>query len=372
MRSTVVRQLVVWPIAVVCVVAAFGVGTAVGHHDRATATATTPTSTTSAGSAATRAATTSAAAPPTATTAPVAVSPDGIPAAEHPTGPQPSELDLAATWVPPTDMPTTGRLLQVEIPGTASHFPARPGLLYLPPAALTADPPALPVTILLSGQSRGAGPADVQNGGHIEQTLDHLAALHDGLTPIVVVPDQLTDGSHNPMCVDGPLGNSATYLEQDVPAWITSHLRVQTAASRWTIGGFSQGGTCSIQLGAGDPTRFGDLIDVSGEQGPILDSVSQTIAQGFRGDRPAYEAAQPAALLRAHTPYRDSGAYFAAGALDHRYGPVMPGMASLARSAGMQVVAWTIPGGRHSWVTASQGLAAGLVWTMPRLGLSAS
>ncbi|MBF4606612.1 alpha/beta hydrolase [Curtobacterium sp. VKM Ac-1393] len=296
----------------------------------------------------------------------------GIPAAETPgSTPEPSHLDLATTWTAPADQPAQGRLLRVTIPATRSHFDARQALLYLPPAALTADPPALPVDVLLSGQSRGAGPEDVATGGQIEQTMDALATVDRGLAPIVVVPDQLGPRSANPMCVDGALGNSRTFLTQDVPAWVTSHLKVQTAASAWTIGGFSQGGTCAIQLGAGDPSRFGNLVDVSGEDGPSLGSVTKTIDEGFAGDRAAWAAAQPAALLRAGAPFRASNAFFAAGALDTTYGPVMPVMAERARAAGMHVATWVVPGGRHSWVTARAALAAGLDWLQPRVGLGA-
>ncbi len=42
--------------------------------------------------------------------------------------------------------------------------------------------------------------------------LDRLAAAHHGLAPIVVMPDQLGEATRNPMCVDGPLGDSRTYL----------------------------------------------------------------------------------------------------------------------------------------------------------------
>ncbi|WP_144761464.1 esterase family protein [Curtobacterium sp. 9128] len=298
---------------------------------------------------------------------------DGIPAQEAPgTSAAPATVDLAASWKPPTDMPTAGRLLRVDIPGTTSHFRARDALLWLPPAALTADPPSLPVVVLMSGQSKGAGPEDLASAGHIEETMDALATLHEGLAPIVVVPDQLGPDSGNPMCVDGPLGNSRTYLEDDVPAWITSHLRVQTAPSAWTVGGFSQGGTCAIQLGAGDPGRFGNLIDVSGEDGPTLGSTATTIAKGFSGNAAAFRQAQPAALMAAHAPYRATNAFFAAGGDDHSAAPVMPVQAQRARTAGMHVTTWVLPGAGHSWGTAAPAIAAGLTWLVPLVHLSPS
>jgi enterochelin esterase-like enzyme len=297
----------------------------------------------------------------------------GIPAAEAPgRNPPPVTEDLARTWTAPATLPSDGRLLRVQIPATVSHFTARPALVWLPPAALTPDPPHLPVAVLLSGQSRGAGPDDVEDSGHIAATADALARTDRGLAPIIVVPDQLGPASANPMCVDGPLGNSRTYLEQDVPRWVTSHLLVQSGASAWTIGGFSQGGTCAIQLGAGDPERFGNLIDVSGQDAPSLGSLTATIDQGFSGDGAAYHAAVPATELAAHAPYRSSDAFFAAGQDDHVYGPVMPVMAARARAVGMHVTTWVVPGGGHNWTTAGAGLAAGLASLVQRTGLAPS
>ncbi|MFJ4220443.1 alpha/beta hydrolase [Curtobacterium luteum] len=308
---------------------------------------------------------------PVPTYTPVPTSSLGIPATESPAGSTaPGSVDLATTWTAPAGMPTAGRLLHETIPATTSHFVARQALVYLPPAALTADPPHLPVDVLLSGQSRGAGPNDVQSGGQIEQTMNALATVDRGLAPIVVVPDQLGPQSANPMCVDGKLGNSRTYLTKDVPAWITSHLKVQTAASAWTIGGFSQGGTCAVQLGAGDPSRFGNLIDVSGENGPTLGNTAKTIADGFAGSRAAWLAAQPEALLRANAPYRDTNAFFAVGQLDTTYGSVMPVQAARARAAGMHVATWVVPGDKHNWTTARAALAAGLAWMQSRIGLA--
>lgn len=304
---------------------------------------------------------------PTAGTSPL-----GIPAAERPEADEPSSVDLATTWEPPADLPQQGRLLRVAVPGTTSHFVARDALLWLPPAALVADPPPLPVAVLMAGQSRGAGPDDLETAGHIAQTMDAIASLNRGLAPIVVVPDQLGPQSGNPMCIDGPLGNSSTYLEHDVPAWITSHLRVQTGAAAWMIGGFSQGGTCAIQLGAGDPARYGNIVDVSGELGPTLGNAARTIALGFSGDAAAYRAAQPLAMMARHGRYPATAAFFTAAALDHKYGPAMPVVAARAAAVGMHVTTWVLPGARHDWAMASAALAAGMAWLEPHVGLAAS
>jgi S-formylglutathione hydrolase FrmB len=136
------------------------------------------------------------------------------------------------------------------------------------------------------------------------------------------------------------------------------------------VGGFSQGGTCAIELGAGHPELFGHLIDVSGERDPSLGSVQKTIDGDFGGSWARYDAARPATELARHRPYRDEDAFFAAGQLDRFYGPVMPEMAALARQAGMHVTTWVVPRGVHNWGTGSQGIAAGLLWLLPGIGLT--
>ena len=59
---------------------------------------------------------------------------------------------LWSTWKAPADMPSKGRWGRVHIPGTQSGFPARDAIVYLPPAALVPDAPALPVVVMMSGQ----------------------------------------------------------------------------------------------------------------------------------------------------------------------------------------------------------------------------
>lgn len=60
-------------------------------------------------------------------------------------------------------MPSQGKVFTVDIPNTESNFTARKAMIYLPPAALSDRPPALPVMELLAGQpgspSRSSTPA---------------------------------------------------------------------------------------------------------------------------------------------------------------------------------------------------------------------
>jgi enterochelin esterase-like enzyme len=264
-------------------------------------------------------------------------------------------------------MPRTGVIGSVTIPATVSHFAARGAYVYLPPAALVSHPVALPVLIMMSGQP--GSPGNVISSGRIAEVFDAFAASHDGLAPIVVAPDQLGAPDRNPMCVDGSLGASATYLTVDVPNWIRSHLTVQSSPGAWAIGGFSQGGTCSIQLGAAHAELFSAIVDISGQLAPKNGGLTQTIAIGFGGDAPAYRAALPEAVLAGHAPYRDMVAVFGVGQLDARYGPVAARMTAAASAAGVQSTEQVSPGTGHDWHTVQWVLIHGLDPVYVRLGL---
>ena len=288
-----------------------------------------------------------------------------------PDDPSPRDADAdSVSWKAPSDMPRHGRYGSVRIPGTESRFRARPGIVYLPPAALVQHAPRLPVVVMLSGQGPGAAPTNVFEAGRMAQRLDRIAAAQHGLAPIVVVPDQLGEATRNPMCVDGPLGNSQTYLTRDVPSWIRSHLHVEPRGADWAIAGFSQGGTCAVQLGAGFPELFGSFIDVSGQRGPTLGDHDETVQRGFRGDAAAYAAAQPARILAADAPYPASAAFFGVGADDDRYGPQQTEVAAAARRAGIAVTEYRVPDSGHDWHTAGTALEAGLEWLEPRVHLA--
>ena len=278
-----------------------------------------------------------------------------------------AELALWKTWAAPADLPDHGMVGTVTIPAVVSHFAARKALIYLPPAALVAHPPALPVLVMLSGQP--GSPEHVFASGHLDDLLDSVAAVNNGLAPIVVVPDQLSAPSVNPMCVDSAIGNSATYLTVDVPAWIHANLNVQSATTAWGIGGFSQGGTCAIQLGAGHPELFGSIIDVSGELEPKIGSPAVTIARGFAGDAAAYEAAKPLSVIARNTPFADTVGVFAVGSLDDKYSPQIQTVEAAASDAGIKTTLLTSPGTAHDWYTVRYAMKHGLPQIYRQMGL---
>ena len=257
-----------------------------------------------------------------------------------------SRLDRAPA---PNGVPQVGTVGSVTIPGTVSGFVARPALVYLPPIARTVNPPALPVVIMMSGQP--GSPDNVFSSGRLSEIFDAYAAAHHGYAPIIVVPDQLGGSSKNPMCIDSPLGNSATYMTVDVPDWIRTHLHVTAGPRGWALAGFSQGATCTMQLGPAHPELFGTLLAISSELVPQKGSIANTIAVGFGGDAAAFAAAAPAAILAAHAPYAGLKAIVAVGGEDTRYLPWAKKLNADAVRAGVKTELLISPGTSHDWHT---------------------
>lgn len=277
-----------------------------------------------------------------------------------------SSIPTLATWTPPATMPKVGRIRSVEIPPTVSNFAARPGTIYLPPAALTANPPALPVLVTMAGQP--GQPSDMFTAGHLGTIMDTYAATHKGIAPIVVEPDQLSNPGHNPMCVDGPLGNSATYMLTDVVHWIKTHFRVMTAPNAWAISGFSEGGTCTVQFAAGHPEIFGTGLAISSQLGPTVGA--DTVQKGFGGSEARAAAAQPTALFAAHAPYKNSFIVFAVGAYDVKYNGFARVLLQHADAAGVQTKLLESPGTAHDWNTVRYSLRVGVPMLFPHMGLA--
>lgn len=276
-----------------------------------------------------------------------------------------SDLPLAE-WTPPADLPAAGSVYSVAIPAIVSGFPARDAVVYLPPAALVDTPPRLPVLLAMAGQP--GAPTDVFTSGQLAAIADRWAADRAGVAPVIVVPDQLGTAADNPMCVDGALGNSRTYLERDVRDWVLRSLPVSAERTAWVVAGFSQGGTCALQLATGSPELFGAFADIAGDEGPTLGTPERTLADGFGGDEAAYRAAQPLEYLNGAT-LDDTAALLVVGELDPVMGPQLRRVQAALEAAGVPTTWLTSPGTGHDWATARAGFAAALELFGERMGI---
>lgn len=269
-----------------------------------------------------------------------------------------------------SDIPAHGEVSKVNIPATTSHFEARQALVYLPPAALITakHKPALPVILMMSGQP--GSPGRVFAAGGIQTMMDDYAQHHGGLAPIVIAADQLGDDSHNTLCVDSPVyGKALTYLTKDVVDWVKTNLPAARQAQDWAIAGFSQGATCSLQIGANHPNLFGTIIPTGSELKPTNGSESSMISRFFHGDRTAYEKQIPINAIRNHAPSNQT-LVIGAGERDRESVRNVELIAPVAQQEGMHVTAAESLGNAHDWHAVRDTLRYGLVVFGYNTGLS--
>jgi len=274
--------------------------------------------------------------------------------------------DVWTHWHAPADMPAKGRTAQVTIPATVSGFVARKAGLYLPPAALVTNPPALPLVIMMMGQPGNPDPA------FQAQVLDRLAAQHHGLAPIVIVADQIGNPSVDTLCLNTSAhGNAQTYITHDVVNWARTHLHIDRDPAHWVIAGYSNGGECAAQLGAKYPQIWENVVDIAGEQYEGWQQRSEIAATIFHGNWSKYSATWPTTILATHR-YPDSVGYFAVASDDPVFKPQTVAVANAARAANWKTTLALIPNAGHGVAILTQGLAKGYGSLYPRLGLSAA
>lgn len=262
---------------------------------------------------------------------------------------------------------TVGRVHSVTIPGTISGFKPRPEWVYTPAIADGVKELSLPVVVLLPGY-----PGLTYNwlGGGLKATMDHFAATHHGITPLVFMVDNTGSLANDTECVDSPRGNIETYLTQDVPNYIKSHYKVSGDPSHWAIGGLSMGGMCSVMLALRHPAVYHYFLDFSGETGPEVGSRARTVAELFGGSEMTWQQHQPFYLL-AHNEYRNMGGFFAVGNDDKTR--LISGMKALYEKTGAAGIESRFEevGGRHTYHVWEQGFKDALPWLSNRLGATA-
>ncbi|TQK30907.1 alpha/beta hydrolase-fold protein [Arthrobacter sp. SLBN-53] len=273
---------------------------------------------------------------------------------------------LDKMWASPAGLSRRGKITSAVIPATVSGFAARPARIYLPPAYFTDVPPRLPVLVLMAGQP--GGPQDWISAGKLPQIMDAFAGSHDGLAPVVVVPDATGSQLADPLCLDSRRGNSATYLAIDVPAWIKARLTVDVRPTAWAVAGASYGGTCALQLATNHPTVYPTFIDIAGAAEPSLGDRARTVMEAFGGDERRFEQVNPADILRKSRFSGCAGA-IVIGSSDRDNRPDAVKVLEATRAAGMDSHLTEVPGA-HDWRAFSAGLSVELPWLARRIGLT--
>lgn len=276
---------------------------------------------------------------------------------------------LYETWEPPAGMPTQGALSALsgnaKIP--TGQFAARDASLYLPPAAQVANPPALPLLVFMMGQPGSPDPTA------LAKALDAFASKNRGLAPIAVVVDQLGAPDRDPACVDSAkYGAVSTYINQLVPQWAEKNLNIVKDHRYWTIGGFSNGGSCAAMYGSKYPDVWGQMLDVMGNEFPGSEHVAETVADTYNGDAGAFQANKPSVIMAAAPAGTYTGhlAIFTWGSADTTYGPGQQANSEAAQAAGFTVQTYVVEGAGHTGEALDASLEFAIPALAPTLGLA--
>ncbi|WP_281878922.1 alpha/beta hydrolase [Nocardia sputorum] len=308
-------------------------------------------------------------------------------------GPLPHQTDLSALPSLRDTAVADGALVPVRIPDAGSGFPHRTEYVYLPPAWFAGPaPPALPVVLMIGGEFNT--PADWIRSGQIMPTLDGFTKANAGLAPILVFVDSSGSFNNDTECVDGPRGDAAAHLTEDVPAYVEAKFGASADPARWAVVGWSMGGTCAVDLAVMHPELLHTFVDIAGDLGPSSGTKEQSIARLFGGDAEAWAAFDPLTVMARHGPYsgvaglfddllpaqRSGRANQPAPDDDHAglggrddvpdTGEVGAAdrLCAAGRAVGIECTVHTTEGG-HTWQFASAAFVASLPWIVGRVGL---
>jgi S-formylglutathione hydrolase FrmB len=259
-----------------------------------------------------------------------------------------------------------GVLVAVDPPALRSHFRHRRGSVYLPAAYFTTARPDLPVIIMLAGTP--GSPVQWPTAGAAVRTANSYAAAHQGRAPVLLFVDQNGSDTADTECVDGPQGNAETFLTVDVPAFVTQTLGIRRDPDRWAVAGFSEGGTCALDLVLAHPSLFRHLVDLGGDAQPSLGDPVHTLAALFGGSVSARDAHLPSRLLTGRR-YPGVTAWFGAGVGDPSRIRIAQRLAATAGRADIDSRRLTVPGG-HNWQFASVAFAQLMPTLCGQLGLA--
>ena len=222
-------------------------------------------------------------------------------------------------------------------------------------------------------------PTDWLRAGEAITTLDAFASAHGGNAPVAVFVDSGGRFNVDTECVNGPRGNAADHLTNDVIPYMTARFGVSGEQANWGVVGFSAGGTCSIDLAVMHPNLFHAFVDIAGDIGPNSGTKAQTIDRLFGGNADAWASFDPTTVITQHGPYTTTTGLYAvpgtptAGVGGHR-GPVNPGGQDSAANALCTLGSrYGIPGsvvvlpGKHDWPFAGTAFASALPWLADEL-----
>lgn len=268
-----------------------------------------------------------------------------------------------------------GQTIRLTVPGKASHL-SRTVFVYLPPQYFRAafSGYRFPVVELLPGFP--GSPADWINVVGITSAYSTLLADGAPVKPAVLVMPDANGGLRISLqCLNvrhGP--RDATYLSQDLPAYLPRILRVQPQGPAWGIAGYSEGGFCAANLALVYRLRYGAAGVMSGYFSPSDDQLGNPVhtVNPFGRNLHTRRTNTPRLrITRLPVSARIPQFWLGVGGKD------LSGLRAarqfqrlvLARQPGVQLI--VVPGGGHTMVTWRALVPSLLEWMTPLLTANA-
>jgi S-formylglutathione hydrolase FrmB len=286
-------------------------------------------------------------------------------------GPLPDQTtgDSVAAAAAEQKVPAHGAVLKVDTGRLGSHFHHRGEIVYLPPIWFsTSPPPRMPVVMMIGGEFGSS--ADWILAGDAVRTIDQFAADHNGSAPVFVFVDKGGVINRDTECVNGPRGNAADHLTNDVVPFTVDTFGVSSNPDNWGIVGWSAGGTCALDLAVTHPELFSVFVDIAGDAGPNAGTKDETIDRLYGGDESAWAEFDPATAITRHGPYLKTSGLFAvsSGSPPDSHAVAADKLCRLGEANGIEcsIVA---QGGKHDWEFATAVFKSTLPWLAGRLGV---
>jgi S-formylglutathione hydrolase FrmB len=234
-----------------------------------------------------------------------------------------------------------GLVLPEVFPATRSHFAARPGWVYLPPAWWGPERSRLPVLELFGGTP--SSPLEWLRGADVQGAADAFAAAHGGMAPVLAMVDDNGSFTGDTECVDRPGVLAETYAVTDIRDDMVQRFGVTENPHAWGVAGVSEGGLCALAIGLRHSGDFSLIGDFGGEPVQSIGDPQKTLMQLFGGNAALQASYDPDDLMRGR-PHPGMAAMFVSGRQDPNLGALQAQSAE-ARADDLRVAMRVVPGG---------------------------
>ena len=263
-----------------------------------------------------------------------------------------------------------GYTAHLEVPGKLSHI-RRSVYVYLPPQYFQPSYRnyRFPAIELLHGFP--GTPQDWITVVGVTTLMQELISSGQAKPAVLVMPDANGGRTVSLQCLNqfrGP--EDATYLAQDLPAYIAQNLRVMQPGAAWGIAGYSEGGFCAANLGLKYGNNFGFSGVLSGYFAPSANQLGNPprLVNPFGGSVKLKRENTPDDLVLSLPPgTRVPQFWLGVGSGDRSDLRNAQIFEQLLQTRQPGVVLKVVPGGGHTMFTWRALMPSLLEWMTPQL-----